>query len=207
MRAGDVDLGLGRHSHVSDRVRAGEVREPVGLVDALGVAEVLDDLERVAEREDLRFRDVLDEVGEELQIAVVRERDPERVRRLLLDLGDACAERREPRFHLGAVAAQALGEVEVPRRVRVRELVPHDEVAVLGGAVERVARRVRAAVLHRLEHARHLVSDGVLRAVPVDDPSDPTHCVSALRYGRTSRYSVTSQSVTVAQYLSHSSRL
>ena len=136
-----------------------ELREAVLLVDGLGVAEVLDDLERAAEREHLRLGDVLDEVGEQLQVAVVLERDPERVRRLLLDLLDPRAERGEPRLDLDAVPAEPVLEVEVTRRVRVRELVAHDEVAVLGRPVQRVAGRVRAAVLHRLEHPRHLVAD------------------------------------------------
>ena len=159
VRAGDVDLRLGRHADVADRVRARELREPVLLVHGLGVAEVLDDLERAAEREHLGLGDVLDEVGEELQVAVVLERDAECVRRLLLDLVDPRAERGEPRLDLDAVPAQAILEVEVTRRVRVRELVAHDEVAVLRAPVQRVAGRVRAAVLHRLEHPRHLVAD------------------------------------------------
>ena len=53
MRAGDVDVGLGRHPHVADRVRAVESLQAVVAGDGLGVAEVLDDLERVAEREHL----------------------------------------------------------------------------------------------------------------------------------------------------------
>ena len=208
VRAGDVDLGLGRHPHVTDRVRARELLEAVLLVHGLGIAEVLDDLERAAEREHLGLGDVLHEVGEPLEIAVELERDAEGVRRLLLGLVDASTERDESRLDFGAMPPQPVLEVEVTRRVRVGELVAHDEVPVLGAPVQRVARRVRPAVLHRLEHPRHLVADGVLRAVPVDDPGDPAHSVpSSCRYGRTSRYSVTSQSVTVAQYLSHSSRL
>ena len=148
---------------------------PYVLVDGLRVAEVLHDLEGAAEREHLGLGDVLDEVGEELQVAVVLERDPERVRRLLLDVEVPAAERGEPRLHLGAMPAQPILEVEVTRRVRVRELVAHDEVAVLRVAVQRVARRIRPAVLHRLEHPRHLVADGVLRPVPVDDPRNSAH--------------------------------
>ena len=101
--------------------------EPVLVVHGLGVAEVLDDLERAPEREHLGLRDVLDEVREQLQVAVVVERDAERVRRLLLDLVDVGAERLEPRLDLDAMPAQPLFEVEVTRRVRVRELVAHDE--------------------------------------------------------------------------------
>ena len=66
----------------------GELVEAVLLGDGLGVAEVLDDLERAAEREHLGVGDVLDEVGEQLQVAVVLERDAEGVLGLLLDLVD-----------------------------------------------------------------------------------------------------------------------
>ena len=44
--------------------------ERVLLADRLGVAEVLDDLERVADREHLGARHVLDEVDQRLQVAV-----------------------------------------------------------------------------------------------------------------------------------------
>ena len=47
VRARDVDVGLGRHAHVADGVGAREVVEVVLLGRPLGVAEVLDDLERV----------------------------------------------------------------------------------------------------------------------------------------------------------------
>ncbi len=172
--------------------------EAVLLVDGLRVAEVLDDLERATEREHLRLGDVLDEVGEQLEVAVVGERDAERIRRLLLDLVDLGAERGEPRLDLDAMPAEPVRELEVARRVRVRELVAHDEVAVLRAPVERVPRRVGAAVLHRLEHPRHLVPDRVLRPVAVDDPCDAAHS-RLVPYGSTSRYSSMSQSETVAQ--------
>jgi len=55
-------------------------------------SEVLDDLEGVPEREHLCVRDVLDDVGDRLQLAVVLECDPVGVRRLLHDLVDLRAE-------------------------------------------------------------------------------------------------------------------
>ena len=117
--------------------------EVVAAGDRLGVAEVLDDLERVAEREHLDVGHVLDEVGEPLEVAVVRDRDAERVLGLLLELLDLGAERVQAALDLGAVPAQPVLVLEVARRVRVGELVAHDhEVRRL--AVERVARRVRA---------------------------------------------------------------
>ena len=118
--------------------------EAVLVVHGLGVAEVLDDLERRAEREHLRVRDVLDQVGEELQVAVVVERHAERVVRLLVDLVHLGAERGEPRLDLEAMPAEPVLELEVARRVRVGELVAHDEVPLRRRAVQRVAGRVRA---------------------------------------------------------------
>ena len=85
----------------------GERVEAVLAAHGLGVAEVLDDLERATEGEHLGLGDVLDEVGEQLQVAVVVERDAERVRRLLLDLVHARAEPLEPRLDLAAVHAAA----------------------------------------------------------------------------------------------------
>ena len=67
-------------------------------MNGLGVAEVLDDLEGATEGKDLCLGNVLDEVGEQLEVAVVLERDAERVRCLLLDLADLSPECREPRL-------------------------------------------------------------------------------------------------------------
>ena len=64
VRARDVDVGLGRHAHVADGVRALEGLQLVLVGDLLGVAQVLDDLERVADREHLGLGHVLDVVGE-----------------------------------------------------------------------------------------------------------------------------------------------
>jgi hypothetical protein len=147
-----------------DRVRPVNFARPYCSWDGLGVAEVLHDLERSAQREHLRFGDVLDEVGEQLQVAVVCERDAKCVGRLLLGLLVPRAEGGQSGLDLDPVPPQAVLEVKVTRRVRVRELVAHDEVAVLGAPVQRVVRGVRAAVLHRLQHPRHLVADRVLGA-------------------------------------------
>ena len=81
MGVGDVDVGLGRHPRVADRVRPHERVELVVGRDRLGVAEVLDDLERAAEREHLGVAHVLDVVGELLEVAVEAEGDRHRVLR------------------------------------------------------------------------------------------------------------------------------
>ena len=81
--ARDVDVGLGRHAHVPDRMGAVEAVEGVLPADGLRVSQVLDDLERMPEGQHLGVGHVLDEVGEQLEVAVVVERDPVGVVRLL----------------------------------------------------------------------------------------------------------------------------
>jgi hypothetical protein len=173
VRARDVDVGLGRHAHVADPVAADELVEVVLGGDGLRVAEVLDDLQRAPDRQHLGAGHVLDAVGERLEVAVVAERDVERVLGALLELGVARADDGEPPLDLGPVAAQPVVELEVARRVGVGELDAHHPV-VRRRAVERVARRVGAAVLHRLEHAGHLRPDLPL-PVAADDPCDAAH--------------------------------
>ena len=76
---------------------------PYWSCTGLRVAEVLDDLQGAAEREHLASGDVLHEVGEQLEVSVVREGDAEGVGRLLLDLVDASAERGQAGLDLDAV--------------------------------------------------------------------------------------------------------
>ena len=106
---GDVDVGLGRHPHVPDPVAADVAVELVGAADGLGVAEVLDDLQRVPQRQHLDAADRLDVVGQRLEVAVVVERRRDRV---LVDLLDrrTCAPARAPRLDLAAAAAQPVGD-------------------------------------------------------------------------------------------------
>ena len=121
--AGDVDVGLGRHAHVADGVRAREDVEVVLLRHRLGVAEVLDDLERVPEREHLGAGHVLDVVDEPLQVAVVLEGDAVGVLGLAVEHVDRGAELPQPRARPRPVALEPVEEVEVARVVRVGELV------------------------------------------------------------------------------------
>ena len=129
----------------------------------------------MAEGEDLAVGNVLDEVGELFQLAVVAQSDAERIVGLLLDLLDLRAEPRQPLLDQGAMPAETIVEVEVARGVRIGELEAHeDEVARL--AVERVAGGIGAAMLHRLEHPGHVEPHVVLRAVlAVDDPGYSAH--------------------------------
>ena len=154
----------------------GDLKTLADRVENVPGAEVLSIGRSLQIVKDLGLGDVLDEVGEQLQVAVVVERDAEGVLRLLLDVVHLRPEPGEPGLDLAPVQAQPLREAEVARRVRVGELVPHHEGAVLRRAVERVPRRVGPAVLHRLQHPRHLGPDRML-PVAIDDPRDPAHYV------------------------------
>ena len=190
----DVDIGLGGHPHVPDPVRTHIAVELVGRPDRVGVAQVLDDLERRAGRQDLGAGNRLDVVGQVLEIAVVVERGDDRVVVDLVDRVDARAGRADARLDLLAPATEPVRVFDVPVRIRVGQLDPHDQVG-RRPAVQRVPGRVGAAVLHGLEHPGHVGAQAVgAVAVPIDDPRDPAH-----GYGSTSRYSSRSQSVTAAR--------
>ncbi len=149
------------------------VGEVVLRGDRLGVAEVLDDLERAPEREHLGVADALDRVGEQLRVAVEAEDDGHRAVGAL-DLLDLGAGRAHPRLDLVALALHALRELGVVVG-RLAQLHVHD-VAVGVAAVEREPGRVRPPVLHRLQHPGHVAADlAVAAAVAVDDPGDPAH--------------------------------
>ena len=158
---------------MTDRVRAPDLLQVVLAGDLLGITEVLDDLERVPEREHLGALDVLDVVGDRLQAAVVAELDAEGVLGVDVDLVDRRPGLGEARLDLAPVALEPLGEAEVAHVVGVGQLAPHHDVR-RRPVVERVPGRVRAAVLHGLEHRGHVEPDVVL-AVPVDDSCDSTH--------------------------------
>ena len=177
--ARDVDVRLGRHAHVADGVGAGEVGQVVLVRHRLGVAQVLHDLERVAQRQHLAAGHVLEVVGELLQVAGIGQHRPQRVVGLVLDRLDRCAQLAHARLDLGPVALEPFGELEVARVVGVGQLVP-DEDRLRCRPEEGVAGRVGAAVLHRLEHAGHVTAD-VLRAVPIDDSCNSAHTVSLSR--------------------------
>ena len=64
MGRADVHVRLGRHAHVADGMRADEAGQLVLAGNRVGVAQVLDQFERVPDREDLGALDVFDVVGE-----------------------------------------------------------------------------------------------------------------------------------------------
>ena len=193
---GDVDVGLGRHPRVADRVGAGVAAEPVGGGDGVGVAEVLDDLQRVPEREHLGVADPLDRVHQRLQVPVEAEADRHRPRGPL-DRGDLGTGGAQTGLDLAPLALDPLGEVGIVL-ARLAQLDVHD-VGVGRAPVEGESGRVGPAVLHRLEHRGHVAADLMFAvAVAVDDPGDPAHGLAPAAHGSTVRYSSRSQSVTAA---------
>ena len=169
----DVDVGLGCHADVTDGVRAAELVQVVLLADGLGVAEVLDDLEGVTQREHFAVRNVLDLIGDVLEFTRVVERDTEGVIRLLLIRDDLGVESGETRLYLGTIALQPALELVVARRRRVRDGVAHDDV-LSRLSVERIPGRIRAAMLHGLQHPGHVLTDVVL-PILVNDSCDSAH--------------------------------
>ena len=137
--AGDVHVGLGRHPDVADRVGALEPAELVQIGHLLRVAEVLHDLQRMAEREHLAPGHVLQVVGQRLHVAVVADHRSVGVLGLALHPVDRGADLVQPSLDLLTGALQALLEVEVPRVVRVGQLEP-DHHELLGLSVQRVPR-------------------------------------------------------------------
>jgi hypothetical protein len=175
VRARDVDVGLGRHADVADPVGPAEVVEPVALGDGFGVPEVLHDLERAADRQDLDAVDLLDRRGHRLLVALVADDEAQRVggdvfHRAHLNIV-LCEHALDPLDPL----ADALLDAAPARDVLVLgHLQPHHEVARMRRAVDREAGRIRPPVLQRPEHPRHLAAD-IRRASPVDDPCNPAH--------------------------------
>ena len=106
--AGNVNVGFGCHPHVADAVSALHLVEVVLRRDRLGVADVLNDFERVPERQNLRVTDRLNLVGERLQVAAVIEREGRGVVGRLVDLGDAGADGAQLAFNLRAAPQQPL---------------------------------------------------------------------------------------------------
>ena len=212
-----------------DAVGALEVAQLVLLVHRLRVAEVLDDLQRVAQREHLAAVDVLQVVGQRLEVTAVPNGGPEGVATGLgLDGGQVRADLGQAGLDLGPIALQLLVHSEATDLVRLSQHEPYDD-QVVGRAVHGVTGGVGTPVLHGLEHRGQFGAD-VGRTVAMDDAGDAAHrglllsrialwsvpsgCGQGPKqapgnwpYGRMSRYSSTSQSVTVAMKRSHSSRL
>jgi hypothetical protein len=163
---------------VADAVAAEVVVQVVIGGDGVRVAEVLDDLQRVSERQHLDARDRLDVVGEMLQVTFVVQGRGERVRVGVLGAQDLSTRRLDAGLGLAPAAPDVGGAGDVVEVGGVGELDPEDQV-VGGSPVEGDAGRVGPAMLHRLKHARDVTADPVCPvAVAVDDPCDSAHGVS-----------------------------
>ncbi len=102
MRRADIDVRLRGHAGVADAVRALErAASPYCSRDLGRVAEILDQLERAAEGQDLGALDLLDLGGELARVAGIAEPIAEGIRRGLGLFDGLGAELGEPLVDLG----------------------------------------------------------------------------------------------------------
>lgn len=145
---------------MADAVRALKFVESVEPGDIGGVAEILDQLQPVAQREDLDASGLLDMRGQLRGVAGVADDIAERVfGRALLRLhlramlGEDLVDRGDPALDQ-LVGAAAPGHV-----VGLRHLEAHDVIALDRRAVNRITGAVRPTMLQRLQHRGHLTAD------------------------------------------------
>ena len=98
---------------------------------------------------------------------------PEGVLGLGLDAVHLGADVAQPRLDLEPVALEPVGELVVARVAGIGQRVAHDDVG-RRRRKQRVAGRIRAAVLHRLKHLGHVLPDSS-GTVSIDDSCDSTH--------------------------------
>src|SRR5208283_5138860 len=159
MRRADIDVRFGRHAGMADGVGADEAAQRVLAGDPIGIAEVLDQLEAMADGQDLRALDVLDEIRESAQVAVKVDTEAEGVFRRHVLLEDLRTEFGETPLDLAAALLHLAVNFESLRHfVLLGDFEAYDELLAVRLAVERVAGRVRSAVLQRLQHRGHLTA-------------------------------------------------
>ncbi len=182
MGGADVDIRLGRHARVADAVGALELVQGVLVGDAGRIAQVLDELERVAHRQDLGALDILDIVGELLHVAVILNAIAEGIFGDIVLVDDMDAEPGETFLDLGAAALDFVMDVEALRHVfLLGHLEAHHIFVASRLAIDRVARGVGSTMLQRLEHLGHFLTD-VPRSVSVDESGYPAHDLSLLSF-------------------------
>ncbi len=183
MRRADVDIGFGRHAGMANAVGALELPQAVLVGHLAGIAEILDQLERVAHRKDFRAFDVLDIIGKLFHVAVILDAIAEGVFRRVFPVDDLHAERSEALVDDRAALLHLVVDVEALAHIlQFGDLETHHEFVASRRAVDRVARRVRPAMLERLEHRGHFLAD-VAGGVAMDNSCDSTHG-SVPPYGR-----------------------
>ena len=181
MGGADVDVGLGGHAGMADAVRAPESAQVVLPADGGGVAQILDQLQRAAQGEDLRAFHVLDVAREMLHVAVEGDDVAHRVlggRGAVLDGDPLLGEPAVDFFHAGAdpvVDVEAGGHV-----LLLGHLEAHHVVALGRRAVDREAGRIGSAVAQRLQHRGHLGADAA-HAAPVNHSCNSAHVLSSVR--------------------------
>ena len=175
MRRADIDVGLGRHPGVPECVRADEALQAVLAGDLRRVAQVLDQLQAEADRQDLRAVDVLDVVGQASPVALERDPVAERVLGRAFGLQDVRAQLGQPAVDLGAALLDLMVDVEAFRHLGpLGELEADDQLLAVRPAVQRIAGRVGPAVLHGLEHCGHFLTD-VAGCAAMNQSRDSTH--------------------------------
>src|SRR6478672_13318920 len=133
-------------------MRATEGSEPVLLRHACRVAEILDQLERAAEGENLGALDLLDLVGKLARIAGVAKPIAEGIRGRLRSLDGLGAELGKAIVYLCLALPDLLADMVILRQILLLgELQPHDIFVVGGRAVNGKARGVGAAMLETLQ--------------------------------------------------------
>ena len=229
----DVDIRLGRHPRVADAVRALELVQAVLVRHHRGIAQVLDQLEPVAEGQDLDTVGLLDPLGQLAGVVDIAQHVAQGVlgRRVLRLHGDIVfrqdlVDRSDP------VGDQLVNAMAARPVLGLGDLEAHDELAFLGLAIDRVTGAVRAAMFEGLQHRGHFRPDVCALAL-VDQSSNSAHldapplvvwvsrCCSrkaagkrvtcrlenGMPQGRHSMYISLSHSVTVDMKRANSSRL
>src|SRR5439155_1589983 len=138
-------------------------------------AEVLDQLETRAERQDFNTFDILDVVGELAIVAGVLESVPVRVFRRGRGLENRPAELDDPAVDFGLALGKLLVDVEsFARFFLLRQLQTHEEFAWPPIAVEGEPGRIRSTMLERFEHGRHFVANLAARSA-MNQSCNATH--------------------------------
>ncbi len=137
MRRADIDVRLRRHAGVADRMRATEGPKAVLLGDLAGVAEILDQLERAAERQNLRALDLLEVSREPPRVAGIAQPIAEGVRGGLLDFDRLGAKLGQQLVNLGLTVAYFRADMMVLGHILLLgELEPHHILVGSRGAVD-----------------------------------------------------------------------
>jgi hypothetical protein len=142
-----------------------EAEDMILLRYPLCVAQVLNQLERRAEREDFGAFDVFDIVGELAAIAVISDVVAIGVFSRLFLIADLAAELGNAAIHLGLPLLDLVMDVESLAHVLLlRDLEAEHELVVLRHPIKRVAGGIGPTMFQRLQHPGHLAADIAARA-------------------------------------------